>query len=1141
MAKFKLKDFVTDPDVKKLEGLTRLDWISLARYYEVDICDSDRKADIMVRVNDYLICNDIITSEESADLISKVKESSSSSSSSESNSDEEGAKAKKKVRKKDLRKLSSEQLRTHLELKKLELENRVRELELENRARELEAESRARELEAENTARELQREQLAAENRARELEAENRTRELEAENKAKELEIRRLELLGGNGDRNKFKVDSAVRSVPVFVETEVDSFFLQFEKVATQREWPVEYWGTLVQTSFKGKAREVYAAMSVDESNDYEKVKSEVLKAYEWVPERYREKFRTWKKSPSQTHMAFCREQKLWFERWINGRKVSKDYDKLEELILLEQFRVSVHSSIKMFLDERDIDTVEEAAKLADNYALTHRIYNYKSKGEYKVDSKRQVSDKYFYHKGMENHSSKYQSQETPKPAIGQSKFISHKDRDNYYKDFACYRCGKIGHISRNCTASFPERINQMVSKEKKKVSDEKKENSVLLLQNTPCSMVPERSDSLILGQKGKQIQPVDECKVPNECDDLTKLYSPFKGVGKLALNGKVENINWLRDTGAVQTVALRELFNSNECDEAKEFVLLKGFGTSFAAPLINVNIETPLYTGLCQVAVVDEIPVESVNVILGNDICGEVVFGSNPIVTVEPSVDQNDIQIENVEIYPECAVTRSQTTKCASENEFCLGKLFDESKTACNLESVKVDKNEFIKAQMEDEQLIKMRDIALQNSIDVEKEKTCFFIQNGLLMRKYGDKRYDQVVVPEGYRKMLLEVAHANEMSGHFGINKTYEKLSRDYFWPKMKTSVKDFCNECEICQKVGKMQHSPRVVPLKPIVVNCEPFEELTLDCVGPLPKTKKGNEYLLTIMCNATRFPDAIPLRSINANRIVEVLQKFISYFGIPNKICTDQGSNFMSKRFKDFLSSLNIEHVTSTPYHPQTQGKLERFHGTFKTMIRSYCDNTNWDIFVPFLLFAIRDNVSSSTNYTPFQLVFTHEIRTPLKIIKEQLYEDKSRDLTLEEMKSNIRKSWDVAQKHLGEYQEKMKKSYDMNANAKDRSFEVGDDCLVYLPMAGKPLIDKYVGPCKVLEKISSENYRIKFPSGRRKEKVFHINKLKKFHKTGSTMINITTEEKDEKEEKLVEPRLQNSQYLENEDKLKTLYI
>ena len=176
----------------------------------------------MVKVTDYLICNEVITNEESAELVSKENDSSSSENSSESGSDEEGAKPKKVKKKssiKEIRNLSDEQLKVHLEIRKLELA----------------AEAEARKLAAEMEFQKLQ---------------------LDGENKAKELEIRRLEVIaatgvntgneGENFEGNKFRVDSAVKSVPLFVESEVDSFFLQFEKVATQRKWPVGYWTTLV-------------------------------------------------------------------------------------------------------------------------------------------------------------------------------------------------------------------------------------------------------------------------------------------------------------------------------------------------------------------------------------------------------------------------------------------------------------------------------------------------------------------------------------------------------------------------------------------------------------------------------------------------------------------------------------------------------------------------------------------------------------------------------------------------------------------------------------------------------------------------------------------------------------------------------
>ena len=208
-------------------------------------------------------------------------------------------------------------------------------------------------------------------------------------------------------------------------------------------------------------------------------------------------------------------------------------------------------------------------------------------------------------------------------------------------------------------------------------------------------------------------------------------------------------------------------------------YVLLKGFGTKFAAPLICVNIETPLYTGSCHVALVEEIPVKGVNVILGNDICGGVVFSSTPVVTVEPLVNQIDnTEFEGTEIFTVCAVTRNQSRKLVAENQNGLGleALFTEKKLD-SLEAMKLSKEEFIKAQTDDEELVMLRSLALQNPIDIVKEKTCYFVKDNMLLRKFGkDKRYEQIVVPNVYRNMLLELAHANEMSGHLGINKTYE-----------------------------------------------------------------------------------------------------------------------------------------------------------------------------------------------------------------------------------------------------------------------------------------------------------------------------------------------------------------------------
>ncbi len=104
------------------------------------------------------------------------------------------------------------------------------------------------------------------------------------------------------------------------------------------------------------------------------------------------------------------------------------------------------------------------------------------------------------------------------------------------------------------------------------------------------------------------------------------------------------------------------------------------------------------------------------------------------------------------------------------------------------------------------------------------------------------------------------------------------------------------------------GKAKTMIAPAPLHPIPVMGEPFEKLILDCVGPLPRAKSGHQYILTMMCAATRFPEAVPLRSLKANIVIKELVKFFSVYGLPRVIQTDLGTNFTSKLFKGLLTEL-----------------------------------------------------------------------------------------------------------------------------------------------------------------------------------------------------------------------------------------
>ena len=140
-----------------------------------------------------------------------------------------------------------------------------------------------------------------------------------------------------------------------------------------------------------------------------------------------------------------------------------------------------------------------------------------------------------------------------------------------------------------------------------------------------------------------------------------------------------------------------------------------------------------------------------------------------------------------------------------------------------------------------------------------------------------------------------ILSMAHEVPLAGHMGINKTYQKILNHFYCHNLRKDVVEFCKSCHACQMVGKPNHTIPKAPLQLIPAVQEPFSRIIIDCAAPLPKTRSGNQYLLTIMCVSTRFPEAIPLRDIKAKTTVKALTKFFSLVGLPSSTQSDQASN------------------------------------------------------------------------------------------------------------------------------------------------------------------------------------------------------------------------------------------------------
>ena len=170
--------------------------------------------------------------------------------------------------------------------------------------------------------------------------------------------------------------------VPPFQEREVDKYFLHFEKVAKNCAWPKEYWTMLLQSVLIGKARDIYSELSVELSGDYDTVKELMLKGFELVPEAYRQKFRNLESNRSKTYVQFVQEKEQLVYRWRLSENADKEHKRSGELMLLEEFKRCIGNDIWTFINEQKPKDQTTAARLADEFALTHKFSTNRSQSQ---------------------------------------------------------------------------------------------------------------------------------------------------------------------------------------------------------------------------------------------------------------------------------------------------------------------------------------------------------------------------------------------------------------------------------------------------------------------------------------------------------------------------------------------------------------------------------------------------------------------------------------------------------------------------------------------------------------------------------------------------------------------------------------
>ena len=384
------------------------------------------------------------------------------------------------------------------------------------------------------------------------MELQRNKMELEKIKIQQETRLREVDLAirGRKESHDSFEVTKQARLVPKFEEANVDEYFAHFERTALNLGWPKECWSMLLQTVLTGKAQRAYATLPTENCADYDLVKAAVLKSFELVPEAYRQKFRTQRKTENQSYMEFLREKENALDKWCDSKSIDGDAEKLRQLILAEEFLNCVPEEVRVHLNERKTDVTYEMAALADEYILTHRKTKEKTFTGNRVKFKAELRPK-------EENRRTFQSSS---------------------RTVVCFKCGKAGHIAIRCQLGKGPERNQTQ---------------------------PRKPQGAVTTPRGNQS------------------YRPWtkKGMIRGPHGGPVE-VSILRDTGASQSLLLRNKLPKRVIEATRETVMIEGIGGKrVKIPLCKITLKSQWKDGPIKVGVVDKLPMKGISLILGNEV----------------------------------------------------------------------------------------------------------------------------------------------------------------------------------------------------------------------------------------------------------------------------------------------------------------------------------------------------------------------------------------------------------------------------------------------------------------------------------------------------------------------------------------
>ncbi|GMI85390.1 hypothetical protein HRI_002208300 [Hibiscus trionum] len=357
------------------------------------------------------------------------------------------------------------------------------------------------------------------------------------------------------------------------------------------------------------------------------------------------------------------------------------------------------------------------------------------------------------------------------------------------------------------------------------------------------------------------------------------------------------------------------------------------------------------------------------------------------------------------------------------------------------------------------------------------------------------------RILVPNevALRSLLLREFHESKLGGHSGINRTYRRLSANFYWQSMRQDVRHYVRNCQICQRMKSESLRPAGL-LQPLPIPVQVFEDLALDFIVGLPKSN-GKEAILVVVDRLTKYGHFFALpKKFDSKLVAKILvQGIIKLHGIPKSLVSDRDRIFISAVWTEMAKLQGTELCISFAYHPQTDGQTEALNRCLEMYLRcmAYDDPSKWEQYLPWAEYWYNTAYQNSAGMTPFKALYGRDPPAMVDYLEGSAKNDQVRQ-ELQERNEILR----LLKHNLWQAQVRMKNQADKHR----RELELAVGSWVYVKLQPyrqlsirlqkqQKLSPRFFGPYQVEQRVGVVAYRLKLPDNARIHPVFHISQLK----------------------------------------------